>query len=95
MTNNIKHWEELPEAVIEGNEQYSAVVEGWVNTFNRAEVVIFQTEETTLGKETSKAWAIAHPWEKEGNMMFRDSREEAVEAAAEWMREHPRPNRTY
>lgn len=95
MASNIKHWEELPQAVVEGDEQYSAVVKGWVNTLNRAEVVIFRTEETTLGQETSKSWAVAHPWEKDGNMMFRDSREEAVEAATEWMESHPRPKRTY
>ena len=95
MTETIAHWEELPDAVIDGDEQYSAVNTGWVNTTNRTEVVVFRTEETNLSEETSKKWAVAHPWEEDGNIMLRDNRDDAIEAAKAWMRANPRPSRNY
>lgn len=87
--NNVKRWEKLPECVLGGDEHYSAVEEGWVNKETRAEVLVFRTAETNLESETSKEWAIAHPWGEEGNMMFRSELEEAIEAAVEWMEAHP------
>lgn len=93
--NGIKHWEELPEGVLEGDEHYSAVEKGWVNTKTRAEVLVFRTAETNLESEISKKWAIAHPWEEKGNIMFRSGLEEAIEAATEWMEAHPHPTSAY